>query len=60
MERARRAIRTFFLIRDLHLKLTGRSDTQLPLANPGHFVQVGDVLDLSQYTYTLSDFTLIL
>ncbi|KPJ08821.1 Protein CLEC16A [Papilio machaon] len=47
MERARRAIRTFFLIRDLHLKLCGRADTQLPLANPGHFVQVGDVLDLN-------------
>ncbi|XP_013169463.1 PREDICTED: protein CLEC16A isoform X2 [Papilio xuthus] len=47
MERARRAIRTFFLIRDLHLKLTERADTQLPLANPGHFVQVGDVLDLN-------------
>ncbi|KPI93069.1 Protein CLEC16A [Papilio xuthus] len=46
MERARRAIRTFFLIRDLHLKLTERADTQLPLANPGHFVQIqGDKED---------------
>lgn len=49
MERARRAIRTFFLIRDLYLKLTGKSETQLPLSNPAPFVQVGDVLDLSEY-----------
>ncbi|CAH0723250.1 unnamed protein product, partial [Brenthis ino] len=47
MERARRAIRTFFLIRDLYLKLTGKTETQLPLANPSPFVQVGDVLDLN-------------
>ncbi|XP_026729038.1 protein CLEC16A homolog isoform X1 [Trichoplusia ni] len=47
MERARRAIRTFFLIRDLYLKLTGKSETQLPLSNPAPFVQVGDVLDLN-------------
>ncbi|XP_061713070.1 protein CLEC16A homolog isoform X1 [Cydia pomonella] len=47
MERARRAIRTFFLIRDLYLKLTGKPETQLPLANPAPFVQVGDVLDLN-------------
>ncbi|RVE51629.1 hypothetical protein evm_003761 [Chilo suppressalis] len=47
MERARRAIRTFFLIRDLYLKLTGKQETQLPLTNPVPFVQVGDVLDLN-------------
>ncbi|XP_045448543.1 protein CLEC16A homolog [Melitaea cinxia] len=47
MERARRAIRTFFLIRDLYLKLTGKAETQLPLANPAPFVQVGDTLDLN-------------
>lgn len=47
MERARRAIRTFFLIRDLYLKLTGKPETQLPLTNPAPFVQVGDVLDLN-------------
>ncbi|CAG4961173.1 unnamed protein product [Parnassius apollo] len=47
MERARRAIRTFFLIRDLYLKLTGKPETQLPLANPSPFVQVGEVLDLN-------------
>lgn len=49
MERARRAIRTFFLIRDLYLKLNGKTESQLPLANPAPFVQVGDVLDLSEY-----------
>lgn len=49
MERARRAIRAFFLIRDLYLKLTGKPETQLPLTNPGPFVQVGEILDLSKY-----------
>lgn len=49
MERARRAIRTFFLIRDLYLKVTDKPETQLPLANPAPFVQVGNVLDLSEY-----------
>ncbi|XP_049868689.1 protein CLEC16A homolog isoform X2 [Pectinophora gossypiella] len=47
MERARRAIRTFFLVRDLYLKVAGKPETQLPLANPAPFVQVGDVLDLN-------------
>ncbi|CAB3229851.1 unnamed protein product [Arctia plantaginis] len=47
MERARRAIRTFFLIRDLYLKLTGKPETQLPLTNPAPFVQVGESLDLN-------------
>ncbi|XP_039754199.1 protein CLEC16A homolog isoform X4 [Pararge aegeria] len=47
MERARRAIRTFFLIRELYLKLTGKPETQLPLANPAPFVQVADILDLN-------------
>ncbi|KAL4717997.1 hypothetical protein ACJJTC_013037 [Scirpophaga incertulas] len=47
MERARRAIRSFFLIRDLYMKLTGKQETQLPLTNPAPFVQVGDVLDLN-------------
>ncbi|KAJ2946215.1 hypothetical protein O0L34_g5151 [Tuta absoluta] len=47
MERARRAIRTFFLMRDLYLKVAGKTENQLPLANPAPFVQVGDVLDLN-------------
>ncbi|KOB78499.1 Protein CLEC16A [Operophtera brumata] len=46
MERARRAIRSFFLIRDLYLKLTGKAETQLPLTNAVPFVQDGNVLDL--------------
>ncbi|KOB69549.1 Protein CLEC16A, partial [Operophtera brumata] len=46
MERARRAIRSFFLIRDLYLKLTGKAETQLPLTNTVPFVQDGNVLDL--------------
>ncbi|XP_052740098.1 protein CLEC16A homolog [Bicyclus anynana] len=47
MERARRAIRTFFLIRELSLKLSGKPETLLPLANPAPFVQVADILDLN-------------
>ncbi|CAK1547335.1 unnamed protein product [Leptosia nina] len=47
MERARRAIRTFFLIRELYLKLSGKPETQLPLANHSPFVQVGKTLDLN-------------
>ncbi|XP_041978054.1 protein CLEC16A homolog isoform X3 [Aricia agestis] len=47
MERARRAIRTFFLIRAAYLALAGKPETQLPLTNPAPFERVGDVLDLN-------------
>ncbi|XP_062529405.1 protein CLEC16A homolog isoform X1 [Bombyx mori] len=47
IERARRAIRSFFLIRDLFLKLSGIPENQLPLTNPAPFVEVGNVLDLN-------------
>nr|XP_026487197.1 protein CLEC16A homolog isoform X2 [Vanessa tameamea] len=57
MERARRAIRTFFLIRDLYLKLTGKTETQLPLANPAPFVPVGDTLDLNDSDLISCDIT---
>ncbi|XP_050345845.1 protein CLEC16A homolog isoform X1 [Nymphalis io] len=57
MERARRAIRTFFLIRDLYLKLTGKPETQLPLANPAPFVPVGDTLDLNDSDLISCDIT---
>ncbi|XP_006563006.2 protein CLEC16A homolog isoform X3 [Apis mellifera] len=48
VERARRAIRVFFLIRDLSLTLNMEAETQLPLTNPANCIQVDNVLDLSK------------
>jgi len=47
VEKARKAIRTFFLLRNLSLSLQGLKETCLPLSNPDSFVQAGDVLDLN-------------
>ncbi|XP_011866903.1 PREDICTED: protein CLEC16A isoform X2 [Vollenhovia emeryi] len=47
VERARRAIRVFFLIRELSLTLNMEVETQLPLTNPANCVQVNNVLDLN-------------
>ena len=47
VEKARKAIRTFFLLRSLSLSLQGVKETCLPLSNPDSFVQAGDVLDLN-------------
>jgi protein CLEC16A len=47
VERARRAIRVFFLIRELSLLLALEPETQLPLTNPQTCVQVNNVLDLN-------------
>ncbi|KAF3424431.1 hypothetical protein E2986_06139 [Frieseomelitta varia] len=47
VERARRAIRVFFLIRDLSLTLNMEAETQLPLTNPANCIQVDNVLDLN-------------
>ncbi|KAJ9577624.1 hypothetical protein L9F63_005811, partial [Diploptera punctata] len=47
VERARRAIRVFFLIRELSLMLSLEQETQLPLTNPQSCVQVDNVLDLN-------------
>nr|CAD7198518.1 unnamed protein product [Timema douglasi] len=49
VERARRAIRVFFLVRQLSLTLRGEEEGQLPLTNPQACVQVDNVLDLSEY-----------
>ncbi|XP_017759311.1 PREDICTED: protein CLEC16A isoform X1 [Eufriesea mexicana] len=48
VERARRAIRVFFLIRDLSLTLNMEVETQLPLTNLANCIQVDNVLDLSK------------
>ena len=47
VERARKAIRTFFRLRQLSLDLQGREETQLPLSSPDSCVQVHEVLDLN-------------
>ena len=47
VEKARKAIRTFFLLRSLSRSLQGEKETCLPLSNPDSFVQAGDVLDLN-------------
>ncbi|KAJ8910717.1 hypothetical protein NQ315_002082 [Exocentrus adspersus] len=47
VERARRAIRVFFLVRNLVLTLNGEVETQLPLTNPQSCVQIDQALDLN-------------
>ncbi|KRT83677.1 hypothetical protein AMK59_3484 [Oryctes borbonicus] len=47
VERARRAIRVFFLVRDTVLTLNGEVETQLPLTNPQTSVQIDQALDLN-------------
>lgn len=56
VERARRAIRVFFLIRELSLTLNMEVETQLPLTNPANCVQVNNVLDLSKIICLLVDY----
>ncbi|CAL4090999.1 unnamed protein product, partial [Meganyctiphanes norvegica] len=46
VERARRAMRVFFLVRQMSLEVRDEPDTHLPLTNPAACVQVTDVLDL--------------
>ncbi|XP_063904501.1 protein CLEC16A homolog isoform X3 [Zophobas morio] len=47
VERARRAIRVFFLVRNVVLTLNGEMETQLPLTNPQSCVQIDQALDLN-------------
>ncbi|KAF2361458.1 hypothetical protein FHG87_007787 [Trinorchestia longiramus] len=47
VERARRAMRVFFLVRSACLAVRGEQDTQLPLTRPSACVRVDDVLDLN-------------
>ncbi len=57
VERARRSLRTFFLLRDLSLVVQGIDETRLPLNNTEPCISVQDVLDLSEKSQlTLSDF----
>ena len=47
MERARRAIRVFLLMRRLSLAIGEQEETQLPLIKAQQCISVADVLDLS-------------
>ena len=49
VERARRAIRVFVLMRRLSLAVSGEVETQLPLVRAQQCIKVSDVLDLSIY-----------
>ncbi|XP_014661770.1 PREDICTED: protein CLEC16A-like [Priapulus caudatus] len=47
VERARRAIRVFFLLRELSLSLRHETDRQLPLTKPERMISTNGVLDLN-------------
>lgn len=47
VEKARRAIRVFFLLRRMCQTITGEQESLLPLTNPAQCVQIENALDLS-------------
>ncbi|XP_046783619.1 protein CLEC16A isoform X3 [Gallus gallus] len=47
VERTRRAIRVFFMLRSLSLHLQGEPETQLPLTREEDLIKTDDVLDLN-------------
>ncbi|XP_036408055.1 protein CLEC16A isoform X2 [Megalops cyprinoides] len=47
VERTRRAIRVFFMLRSLSLQLQDEPETQLPLTRPEDLIKTDDVLDLN-------------
>ncbi|XP_006776356.1 PREDICTED: protein CLEC16A isoform X7 [Myotis davidii] len=47
VERTRRAIRVFFMLRSLSLQLRGEPETQLPLTREEDLIKTDDVLDLN-------------
>ncbi|KAM9745864.1 LOW QUALITY PROTEIN: protein CLEC16A [Menidia menidia] len=47
VEKTRRAIRVFFMLRSLSLHLQGEPETQLPLTRPEDLIKMDDVLDLN-------------
>eukprot|EP00069_Balaena_mysticetus_P009819 bmy_06497T0 len=48
VEKTRRAIRVFFMLRSLSLQLRGQPETQLPLTREEDLIKTDDVLDLSE------------
>jgi protein CLEC16A len=51
VEKARRAIRVFFLIRKICQGVNGETEHLLPLSNPNTCIQVEQALDLSEFFY---------
>lgn len=49
VEKARRAIRFFFLIRKMCQSINGEVEQLLPLTNPSQCVQIDNALDLSEF-----------
>lgn len=49
VEKARRAIRLFFLLRKTCQQFLNEKETMLPLTNASNMVKVENVLDLSKY-----------
>lgn len=47
VEKARRAIRVFFLLRRMCQSINGEKELLLPLTNPNHCVQIDNALDLN-------------
>ncbi|XP_027897660.1 protein CLEC16A isoform X5 [Xiphophorus couchianus] len=47
VEKTRKAIRVFFMLRSLSLQLQGEPETQLPLTRPEDLIKTDDVLDLN-------------
>ncbi|XP_026973206.1 protein CLEC16A isoform X5 [Sagmatias obliquidens] len=47
VEKTRRAIRVFFMLRSLSLQLRGQPETQLPLTREEDLIKTDDVLDLN-------------
>lgn len=47
VEKTRKAIRVFFMLRSLSLELQGEPETQLPLTRPEDLIKTDDVLDLN-------------
>ncbi|XP_028841040.1 protein CLEC16A isoform X3 [Denticeps clupeoides] len=47
VEKTRRAIRVFFMLRSLSLQLQAEPETQLPLTRPEDLIKTDDVLDLN-------------
>lgn len=50
VEKARRAIRVFFLLRRMCQSMSGEKETLLPLTNLSQCVQIDNALDLSKWT----------
>lgn len=48
VEKARRAIRVFFLLRRMCQSINGEKEMLLPLTNPNQCVQIDNALDLSK------------